>query len=75
MTLGLAWDVKNRMYTVLDASAVCLDESFEVVDIVSYQSSDDGSIQHNDEREGDKGGNENLLVTLRLNLLCNSFVS
>ncbi|KAL7540957.1 hypothetical protein ACHAXR_010520 [Thalassiosira sp. AJA248-18] len=68
VTLGLAWDVTNGVNIDLDASAICLDGSKNLVDIVSYKHliSKDGSIRHGgDEREGDEvGDDEKICVDL-----------
>lgn len=61
VTFGLAWDVTNGVNIDLDASAIMLNESLELVDIVSFQqlTSKDGSIRHSgDEREGDEVGDD-----------------
>lgn len=72
LTFGLAWDVTNGVNIDLDASAICLDSSLDVVDIVSYQklTSSDGAILHcGDEREGDEIGDDEKIVLIlnRLN--------
>merc|ERR1712045_398818 len=65
---GLAWDVTRGVNIDLDASAICLDRSLNLVDIVSYSKlkSDDGAINHGgDEREGDeKGDDEKIYISL-----------
>lgn len=72
VTFGLAWDITNGRNIDLDASAICLDSSFEVVDIISYRklkSSDLAIIHGGDEREGDEiGDDEKIFLYLqRLN--------
>jgi tellurium resistance protein TerZ len=60
-TFGLAWDVTRGVNIDLDASAICLDSSFNLVDIVSYsklRSNDNSIIHHGDEREGDEVGDD-----------------
>merc|ERR1712185_580749 len=55
-TFGLAWDVTNGKNIDLDASAIMLDASLHVADLIFFQNlrSRDGSMQHGgDEREGD----------------------
>uniref|UniRef100_A0A7S4M701 C2 domain-containing protein n=1 Tax=Odontella aurita TaxID=265563 RepID=A0A7S4M701_9STRA len=68
VTLGLAWDVTNGVNIDLDASAICLDASKNLVDIVYFKhlTSKDGSIRHGgDEREGDEiGDDEKIFVDL-----------
>ena len=62
VTFGLAWDITDGKNVDLGASAICLNASFEVVDIVSDSklTSDDYAIIHSgderdcDENEGDK---------------------
>jgi stress response protein SCP2 len=61
LTFGLAWDITNGRNVDLDASAICLNSSFEPVDIVSYQkltSADNAIIHGGDEREGDEIGDD-----------------
>ena len=61
VTFGLAWDITNGRNVDLDASAICLDSSLEVVDIISYRKlkSNDLAIVHGgDEREGDEIGDD-----------------
>ena len=51
----------NGVNIDLDASAICLDSSFEVVDVVYFRKlvSDDSSlVHHGDEREGDEIGDD-----------------
>lgn len=71
LTFGLAWDVTNGVNIDLDASAICLDSSLNVVDIISYSQlrSKDGAILHGgDEREGDEIGDDEKIF-LHLNRL------
>ena len=59
ITLGLAWDITNGRQIDLDASVICLDQSYNMLDIVNFHQlqSRDGSILHGgDEREGDEVG-------------------
>ena len=59
LTLGLAWDITHGRNIDLDASIICLDNSFRMLDIVNFQQlqSKDNSIRHGgDEREGDAIG-------------------
>jgi tellurium resistance protein TerZ len=69
VTFGLAWDITNGKNVDLDASAICLNSSFEVVDIISYQKlkSNDLAIVHGgDEREGDEiGDDEKIFLYLK----------
>jgi tellurium resistance protein TerZ len=61
VTFGLAWDVTNGVKIDLDASAICLNSSLDVVDVISFKKlkSDDGAILHGgDEREGDEIGDD-----------------
>ena len=61
VTFGLAWDITNGRNIDLDASAICLDSSFKVVDIVSYRklkSTDLAIVHGGDEREGDEIGDD-----------------
>merc|ERR1712038_1440235 len=61
VVFGLAWDVTNGVNIDLDASAICLDRSLNVVDIISFKKlkSDDRAIVHGgDEREGDEVGDD-----------------
>jgi len=68
VTLGLAWDVTNGKNVDLDASAICLDSSMNVIDLVYFKNlkSRDGYIlHHGDEREGDEiGDDEKITVYL-----------
>ena len=68
-TFGLAWDVTNGKNIDLDASAIMLDASLNVADLIFFQNlrSRDGSMQHGgDEREGDeKGDDEKIHVNLQ----------
>jgi tellurium resistance protein TerZ len=69
VTFGLAWDMTNGKNVDLDASCICLDASFQLVDLVfwSHLISDDGSIHHHgDEREGDEVGDDEK-ISLSLN--------
>jgi len=66
----LAWDVTNNQKIDLDASAICLDESLELLEIIApkklaspnmsiTQSSFNSSIRHGgDELEGEKEGDD-----------------
>ena len=72
VVFGLAWDVTNGVNIDLDASAICLDRSLNVVDIISFKKlkSDDRAIIHGgDEREGyEVGDDEKIYLYLsRLN--------
>jgi tellurium resistance protein TerZ len=61
LTFGLAWDVTNGVNIDLDASAICLDSSFNVVNIVYFgklRSDDNSIVHHGDEREGDEIGDD-----------------
>jgi len=61
VTFGLAWDITNGRNVDLDASAICLDASFRLVEVISYKKlrSDDYAIIHGgDEREGDEAGDD-----------------
>jgi len=68
LCFGLAWDITNGRNIDLDASAICLDSSLHVVEIISYSNlrSSNGSIVHGgDEREGDeKGDDEKIFINL-----------
>jgi len=70
VVFGLAWDVTDGKNIDLDASAICLDASLGLVDIVYFQQlrSHDGAIIHGgDEREGDeKGDDEKIYINLDL---------
>jgi len=58
---GLAWDLSNGKNIDLDASAVCLDKSLNLMDQVWFKQlrSVDGAIRHHgDEREGDELGDD-----------------
>ena len=71
LTFGLAWDVTNGVNIDLDASAICLNSSYDVIDIISYSQlrSKDGAILHGgDEREGDEIGDDETIF-LHLNRL------
>jgi len=69
VTCGLYWDVTNGVNIDLDASAILLDASLSVVDVVWFKqlASRDGSIVHGgDEREGDEvGDDEKIVIDLR----------
>jgi len=61
LVFGLAWDVTNGENIDLDASAICLDSSLNLVEIISYKNlcSSNKSIRHGgDERTGDKEGDD-----------------
>eukprot|EP00591_Stephanopyxis_turris_P018778 CAMPEP_0195541866 /NCGR_PEP_ID=MMETSP0794_2-20130614/51310_1 /TAXON_ID=515487 /ORGANISM="Stephanopyxis turris, Strain CCMP 815" /LENGTH=345 /DNA_ID=CAMNT_0040675981 /DNA_START=60 /DNA_END=1097 /DNA_ORIENTATION=+ len=68
VTFGLAWDITRGRNIDLDASAICLNSSLSLVEIVSFShlTSSDGSIRHGgDEREGDeKGDDEKIHLSL-----------
>jgi len=68
LAMGLAWDVTNGVNIDLDASAVCMDAQFNMVDLVYFKNlrSADGAIHHSgDEREGDEiGDDEKIIVAL-----------
>ncbi|KAL7530634.1 hypothetical protein ACHAXR_003604 [Thalassiosira sp. AJA248-18] len=68
LAMGLAWDVTDGVNIDLDASAVCLDARFNMVDLIYFKNlrSADGSIHHSgDEREGDEiGDDEKIIVAL-----------
>jgi len=68
LAMGLAWDVTNGVNIDLDASAVCLDAKFNLVDLIYFKNlrSADGAIHHSgDEREGDElGDDEKIIVAL-----------
>jgi tellurium resistance protein TerZ len=69
VTFGLAWDMTNDKNVDLDASCICLDANFNLVDLVfwSHLKSNDGSIHHHgDEREGDEIGDDEK-ISLHLN--------
>jgi stress response protein SCP2 len=64
VTFGLAWDVTNGVNIDLDASAILLDENYQLIDLVFFQhlTSNDGSIRHSgDEREGDEDGDDEMI--------------
>ena len=64
MTFGLAWDVTGGKDIDLDACVVCLDESYEYVEEVSFQklTSADGAIIHGgDEEEDDEIGDDEVI--------------
>lgn len=68
LTLGLAWDITNGQNIDLDASAILMDQQFNVCDQVWFRhlQSDDGSVVHSgDEREGDEAGDDE---KIRVNL-------
>jgi len=61
VTFGLAWDVTNGMNIDLDASAICLDSSLNLIEIVYFKhlrSNDNTIIHGGDEREGDEAGDD-----------------
>ena len=65
LAMGLAWDVTNGVDIDLDASAVCLDKNFNLVDLVYFKHlrSEDGAIHHSgDEREGDEIGDDEKII-------------
>jgi len=68
LAMGLAWDITNGCDIDLDASAVCLDKNYNMVDLVYFKKlrSTDGAIQHSgDEREGDAiGDDEKIIVAI-----------
>lgn len=68
LAMGLAWDVTDGVNIDLDASAMCLDANFNMVDLVYFKKlrSTDGAIHHSgDEREGDEiGDDEKIIVAL-----------
>jgi tellurium resistance protein TerZ len=64
VTFGLAWDVTDGVSIDLDASAILLDENYQLVDLVFFRNliSNDGSIRHSgDEREGDQDGDDEMI--------------
>ena len=85
VSVGLAWDVTNGKAIDLDASAVMLNTHFAMLDIVSFKQlvSVDGSIRHSgDEREGDEGGDDEVIsislgtvspTTKYIGIIINSF--
>jgi tellurium resistance protein TerZ len=68
LTFGLAWDVTNGVNIDLDASAILLNEQFQLVDTVWFRQlrSREGSVCHcGDEREGDAiGDDEKIQISL-----------
>ena len=71
VTFGLAWDITNGRNVDLDASAICLDSSLNLVDIVFFKKSysDDHAIIHGgDEREGDEIGDDEKMFLFLENL-------
>jgi tellurium resistance protein TerZ len=61
VTFGLAWSITDGRNVDLDASAICLNSSLELIDIVSFKNliSADMAITHGgDEREGDEAGDD-----------------
>jgi tellurium resistance protein TerZ len=68
VSFGLAWDITNEKCIDLDASAICLDENLQQMDMVYFKhlSSNDGAIVHSgDERRGaSKGDDETINILL-----------
>jgi tellurium resistance protein TerZ len=65
LAMGLAWNVTNGVDIDLDASAICLDKNFNLVDLVYFTNlrSRDGAIHHSgDEREGDEIGDDEKII-------------
>eukprot|EP00985_Skeletonema_marinoi_P026121 scaffold19952_cov105-Skeletonema_marinoi.AAC.2 len=65
LAVGLAWDVTDGVDIDLDASAVCLDKNYNLVDMVYFKHlrSEDGAIHHSgDEREGDEIGDDEKII-------------
>lgn len=65
VTFGLGWDASSEYAEIdLDASAILLDEHFQVFDVVcaktnEFESKDGGSVKHSgDETRGDRAGDD-----------------
>jgi tellurium resistance protein TerZ len=68
VSFGLAWDKTNNKEIDLDASAICLDENLQQIDVVYFEHlrSTDGAIVHSgDERQGVSKGDDET-INLRL---------
>jgi tellurium resistance protein TerZ len=64
VSFGLAWDVTGGIKIDLDASAILLDQDYQLQDLVSFKQlvSNDGSIRHSgDERQGDQSGDDEII--------------
>ena len=64
LTFGLAWDITDGVAIDLDASAILLDEHFNLVDAVYFRQirSKDGSVKHSgDNRLGDAIGDDEMI--------------
>jgi tellurium resistance protein TerZ len=67
VSFGLAWDITNNKSIDLDASAICLDENLQKIDLVYFRhlSSNDGAIVHSgDERHGASAGDDETINIL-----------
>jgi stress response protein SCP2 len=64
VSIVLAWDVTGGSSIDLDASAILLDQNFQLQDLVFFKQlvSKDGSIRHSgDERKGNESGDDEII--------------